>query len=315
MSVLQIVSYTSSIPCSHFGTKYREGYTIFMGNSLKRIWYVVVILAVIFFFLAYFSFSSNSNKLIVSFLDVGQGDAIYIHAPNGRQMIIDGGPRGSLKHELLSQLPYGDHSIDILVVTNPDTDHFAGFIEILNEYDIGLVIEPGTSSKTKTYQEFENLIKEKRIPKLIARTGIKIILDEKEHIAYDVLFPDRNVLGWKPNDGSLVGRLNYGPHSFMFTGDATAYTESLVLAHNSKTIITSDVLKVGHHGSRTSTSRLFLDSVHPQYAIISAGKNNRYGHPHSEVINRLENIAQIIMGTYNEGTIVCTTDSRVLECI
>lgn len=288
---------------------------------MNKTFIILAVLATFTYCIFWYAFPKNiySNELSVYLLDIGQGDAMYVRAPDGSDMLIDGGPAGyrsetPLLRELKTVMPFDDKHIDVLVVTNPDADHFAGFNDLLKSYTVGAVIEPGTHSDTKTYKIFESLVAEKKIPKVIARKGMRVVLDKNKGIEYDVLFPDRNVSVFSRNDGSIVGKLVYNKKSFILTGDATSYTESLVLASNSKETLKSDVLKIGHHGSRTSTSQKFLQTVAPVYAIISAGRNNRYGHPHLEIINRLKNFGAQILGTYQNGTITCMTDGVILTC-
>jgi competence protein ComEC len=265
-------------------------------------WYILGTLAVMTYFIWSLVLADVDRELKIAFLDIGQGDAIYIEAPNGRDMIIDGGPPGALLPVLSSVMPFSDHSIDVIVVTNPDQDHFAGFVDLLDSYEVGAVVEPGTYNKSKIYARLEGLIEEKKIPKLIARKGMKIDLGGGVH--FDVLFPDRDVSTWKVNDGSIVGRLVYGNTSVMLTGDAPQKTESYILGNELK----SDILKVGHHGSRTSTSESFVKEVDPQYAVISDGKDNTYGHPHQETLDTLEKIGAIILRTDLFGTIIFESD-------
>jgi beta-lactamase superfamily II metal-dependent hydrolase len=279
---------------------------------MRRYLSIVAVLSFVAYTILWYAFPKqvSSDELFVYVLDVGQGDAIYVRAPDGSDMLIDGGPRGALLLPLQKVMPFDDKKVDVIVVTNPDTDHYAGFLDILKEYEVGAIIEAGTTSNTKTYQEFETLISEKEIPRLIAKKGMQIVLDREKNVSYEVLFPDRDVSNFTTNDGSIIARLSYGAKSFLLTGDATAYTESLV----SNETIDSDVLKVGHHGSRTSTSTSFLEATTPEYAIISASKNNRYGHPHPEVISRLKKIGVPVLGTYDTGTVVCITNGVTLSC-
>lgn len=192
-------------------------------------------------------------------------------------------------------MPFGDRSIDILLVTNPDADHFAGFIELLEEYYVGVVIELGTISNTKTYQDFENLLEEKNIPRILARKGMQVTLDTEREILFDVLFPDRDVSSWSRNDGSIVGVLSWGSSDILFMGDATIKTERMF-----KHLPDVEIIKIGHHGSKTSTSEQLLRISKPEYAVISVGEGNTYGHPHDEIIRRLESIEVLrtdILGT------------------
>ncbi len=255
-----------------------------------------------------FDTTTSSDHLKVAFLSIGQGDAIYIEAPNGRQMIIDGGPKGSLVKELKKQLPEGDTSIDVIVVTNPDADHYAGFLELLDTYSVGAFIEPGVSSKTATYQTFKKRIQEKGIRTVTARKDVVVTLDQDRNISFRVLFPDRPVQSMSSNDASTMGTLDYGTSRILFTGDATTTTEQFLIRGNKPELLQSSLLKVGHHGSRTSTSDALLAAVGPEYAVISAGKSNKYGHPHQEIVNKLKKAGIQVLVTKDIGTIVFESD-------
>ena len=159
----------------------------------------------------------QSGVLTVSFLDIGQGDSIYIEAPNGRQIIVDGGPNESLMSALPDVLAFGDKTIDVLVVTNPDADHYSGFIPLIESFEIGAIIESGTSSDTTLYDSFQKLIIQKGIDHVEAYSGQKIILDEEKNVYLEILFPNRDVSSWDSNDGSIVSKLVYGETSVLLT--------------------------------------------------------------------------------------------------
>ncbi|QQR50674.1 MBL fold metallo-hydrolase [Candidatus Nomurabacteria bacterium] len=271
------------------------------------------LLFVIWFFILQ-SLPHDSGKLKVAFLDIGQGDAIYIEAPNGNQMIIDGGPGIALMNKLPEVLPWGDKTIDTVVITNPDADHYSGLIPLFEQYAVASVVEPGTRSETSLYQTLEEHIILEHVPHLLATRGMEIILDSEKHISYEILFPDRDVSTWETNDGSIVGKLTYGDTSFLLMGDATILTEGIVVAENKNTLDTIDVLKLGHHGSRTSSGNPILTATTPDVAIISAGLNNKYGHPHQEVIDRLLALHIPYLTTFKEGTIICESDSMDIIC-
>jgi competence protein ComEC len=254
-------------------------------------------------------FESRDNLLTVAFLDIGQGDSIYIEAPNGNQVIFDGGPNGKLLAELGKILPFYDRSIDMLVVTNPDKDHYGGFIDLLRSYRVDKVLEPGTKSSTETYRMLKASIKAHNIPNILARRGMKIILDDDPYIHIDVLFPDRDVSGMKTNPGSIVAKLVYGNTSVMLTGDSPQEIESYLTAIDGKNL-RSDVLKVGHHGSRTSTGVAFLGFVAPTYAVISDGKGNTYGHPHKETLDNLAKFNVKVLRTDELGTVLMKSDGE-----
>jgi competence protein ComEC len=276
-----------------------------------------ILIACIFlvtFIIWYFIFISakDNDYLKVVFLDVGQGDAIYIEAPNGRQMLIDGGPDAKLLASLSKVMPFADRSIDMIIATHGDTDHIGGFPLLLDNYKITTIIENGSTSNSKIFSSLEEKIEKKKINRIIARRGMRIILDEEENIYFDILFPDRDVSDMDSNDGSIVGKLVYGENSFMLTGDATRYTENLIEWNEKENILNSDVLKLGHHGSKTSSSILWLEKVSPEIAIISAGKNNRYGHPSKEVLDRLTNLNIPFLSTAEIGNIIFKSDGKRL---
>ncbi len=262
-------------------------------------------------FIWHLAYQSEQQKyLTVAFLNVGQGDSIFIEAPNRNQVIVDGGPDKKILQEVGKVMPFYDRTIDMLVVTNPDKDHYAGFIDVLNQYEVGSVLEPGTHSPAAAYAAFEKSITDHRVPKLKARRGMKIMLDEKKNIYLDILFPDQDVSGWTSNDGSTVVRLVYGNTSVMLTGDATAKTERIILNDGGTTSLHSTVLKVGHHGSKTSSSEEFLKAVEPSLAVISAGFHNRYGLPKQEIMSRLSMLHIPTLITYEQGTIIMESDGK-----
>ncbi len=248
--------------------------------------------------------------LTVAFLDVGQGDAIFIEAPNGNQIIVDGGPDRSVLRELSKVMPFYDHTIDMLVVTNPDTDHYAGFIDVLKNYEVGQVLEPGTYSPSATYKEFEKDVVLEGATKTLARKGMKIILEDG--VYFEILFPDQDVSNFNTNDGSIIAKLVYKDISYMLTGDTTQKTERHLLAVDEK-ILASTVLKVAHHGSRTSSGEDFAKAVAPKFALISAGRNNKYGHPHKETLDTFSKLQIPVRGTYHKGMIVTRTDGEGVE--
>lgn len=234
-------------------------------------------------------FGQEKNTLEISFLNVGQGDAIYIEAPNGYQILIDGGPDESVLGELRRVMPFLDRSIDMLIVTNPDKDHMAGFIPILERFKVNTFVESGTKNTTETFKTLEELKIKEGATLITARRGMKFVLDQGRGIYLEVLFPDRDVSGVTRNDGSIVAKLIYGNASVMLQGDSPSSVENyLVSLDGERNFLDSDILKVGHHGSRTSTSENYVKEVTPLFAVISLGEGNSYGHPHKEVLETLQ---------------------------
>lgn len=257
--------------------KFKVGFGIFL----------VLVFLCVSVYVTIFSIGKDNN-LVVSILDIGQGDSIYIKAPNGKEIIIDGGPDQKLLSELGSVMPFFDKTIDMIVVTNPDKDHYAGFIDMLDRYKVKQLLEPGTISTTPTYHAFKEKVKQKNIEEVLARRGMKIVLDEKRNIYLEILFPDKDVSGFSTNDGSIVSRLVYGNTSILLQGDSPKEIEQYLVHTYGKESVRADILKAGHHGSRTSTSKEYLDAVLPKVVLISCGKDNRYGHPHKEVLENLK---------------------------
>jgi competence protein ComEC len=254
-----------------------------------------------------------SNILKVAVLDVGQGDAIYIEAPNGNQVLFDAGKDGKILQKLHEIMPSGDTSINAIFATNPDADHIGGIDDVLHAYDVGVVFEPGTISTTKTYQTFRQaVLDEENAQFLLARAGTKLVLDEKNGVAIEILFPDQNVSKWTRNDGSIVARLMYGESSFILMGDATSVTENYLIKKYGSAL-DADVLKVGHHGSRTSTSGRFLEYVTPEISVVSYGAGNSYGHPHPDVVSRIGAVGSDLFGTGELGEILIETNGVLLE--
>ena len=252
----------------------------------------------------------RDGKLTVAFLNVGQGDAIFIESPSGNQVVFDGGPDSSLLRELGKVMPFYDRSLDLLVVTNPDKDHFAGFLGALRAYRVGAVLEPGTVGASAEYVALAELINQKEVPHLLARRGQRIDIGGGAFI--EILFPDRDVSGISTNNGSIVAKLVYGNTSVLLTGDTTEAVENYLTSLDGKSLDV-DVLKVGHHGSRTSTGTALLGFASPAMAVISAGKDNSYGHPHPEVLARLEQFEVETLGTYERGTISMESDGETIR--
>ncbi|MSU44584.1 MBL fold metallo-hydrolase [Candidatus Nomurabacteria bacterium] len=262
-------------------------------------------------YLFYLDFQSSHKELTFTMFDIGQGDALFVESPTGTQVLVDGGPPRKILSQLARVMSPFDRHIDAIIITNPDQDHIGGFEDVLKVYKIDSVFEPGTFNDSKTYQNLKTEIKNKNIPDILLKKGMRLDLGGGAWI--DILFPDREVSLWDSNDGSIVARLSYGKTSIMLTGDSTTVTEKIILEENSSTQLRSTILKVGHHGSRTSTSTEFVKTVSPTYALISDGKDNKYGHPHQNTLDTLTSFGIKIFRTDLLGTIMMKSDGEKEE--
>lgn len=252
----------------------------------------------------------KAGELTVAILNIGQGDSIYIQSPTGAEVLIDGGPDSSLLRELPTVMAYADRTIDAVIATHPDADHIGGLVDLIPRYEIKNFIEPGIPKNTATAQKLQQEVDAAHIPRAKAYRGMWLELGGGARL--DILFPDFDVTTLsdaKANEGCVVAHLVYKNTSALFTCDAPFETEDHLLAISTSTDLKSDLLKVAHHGSKYSSSNAFLDMVAPLFAAISVGKN-RYGHPTSETLNRLNDHQIKTYRTDEFGTVVFVSDGN-----
>lgn len=227
----------------------------------------------------------NQPYLEVTFFDVGQGDAIFIETARGQQILIDGGPDAGILERLGEAMPFWDRSLDLVILTHPDHDHIAGLIEVLKNYRVENILWTGIAGESAEYLEWQKLIKEEGAFVKTAQSGQRII---SSSFVLNILYPLENISGKEvsnANNSSIVGRLICGEKSFLFAGDIYEAVEKEILKSGQG--IDSDVLKIAHHGSKTSSGLEFLKAVSPEMAVISAGAGNKYGHPSPETLEKL----------------------------
>ncbi|MEM2947799.1 MAG: ComEC/Rec2 family competence protein [Candidatus Bathyarchaeia archaeon] len=250
---------------------------------------------------------SSGNQFIVKvyFFDVGQGDAIFVDTA-GNDILIDGGPLNASSTLLGYLSGLGVSEIAYVVATHPHEDHLGGLISVLNSsISIGVVLYNGESATSQVYQNFMSLAQSKIA---IAKRGQTYTLCE--NVNFTVLNPVQPLEFKEVNSNSIVLRLQVGNVAFLFTGDATFEAEVSMMGSGLN--LSSQVLKVAHHGSRYATSEAFLEAVNPSFAVISAGISNPYGHPHEETVKKLLNKGITVYGTYVSGTIVMGADGQTI---
>ena len=251
---------------------------------------------------------NNNKELVVKFIDVGQADSILIKTPSQKFILIDGGSNSG-SQDLVNYLKkQGVKTIDVLIGTHPHEDHIGGIDDIIYSFDIESFYMPKVTTNTNTFKDVLAAAKKKGLKINTAKSGVPINIDDG--IDIKMVAPISNKYE-SLNNYSGVLKMSYGKVSFLFTGDAEKISENEMLDNNVD--LKSTVLKVGHHGSNTSTTNKFLNSVGPKYAVISCGKGNDYGHPHKEVINRLNKKGANIYRTDKDGTIVIATDGDTIK--
>ncbi|MDD5041108.1 MAG: ComEC/Rec2 family competence protein [Candidatus Peribacteraceae bacterium] len=239
------------------------------------------------------------GHMTVRFFDVGQGDSALLVSPSGKTVLIDSGPDLSALEALGTALPLSKKSIDLLILSHPDPDHFTAFPEVLRRFRVGALMLPDVRNDETPYLSLLAIAKEQGVPLVPADPHRD--LDLKDGVTLDILWPPDPAPLAEDNDNSIVLRAAFGTGSILFTGDLSVKGEEVLLA--SGIDVSAHVLKVGHHGSRFSSSDAFLAAVHPRLAVISVGKDNHYGHPNPETLGRLEKAGIPVRSTMGEGEI------------
>jgi competence protein ComEC len=258
-----------------------------MNSQIRKIAYIILgilFLIVILIWIAVFSL--GNQKLEVIFFNIGQGDSILIKTKNNQQILIDGGPNNSVVDKLGKTLPFYDKKIELIILTHPDKDHINGLIEVVKRYQVDKILTTGIECSTEVCQILSEQIQKKEIPIKIAQAGQTISLGD--NVFLGILNPLENLSGENvknKNDASIVAKLVAGENSVLLTGDITSKSEKKLVENNFK--LQSDFLKIAHHGSKYSTSEIFLKEVSPETAIISVGKNS-WGMPTKEVLEKLD---------------------------
>ncbi len=249
---------------------------------------------------------TSGDDLDIHFIDVGQGDSTLIVLPNDKTILIDAGTQTAGEKVVSYLKKAGITTIDKLIMTHPHEDHIGGAVEVMSNFNVGKVIDSGAIHTSQTYLKYLEYIDTHNIPFEIAKPGDKINLDSR----VDILIVNSGKSGDSLNDASVALHLKYNKFTFLITGDAEAAAERRIIdGYN----VRADVLRVGHHGSNTSTNEFFLNVVKPKDSVISVGANNSYGHPHQEVLTRLTNHGVNIYSTAQSGDIVLTSNGTTYK--
>jgi competence protein ComEC len=282
-----------------------------MGKGNEKI--VLFILGFLFlanFFAWIVVFDLRSHKFLeVIFFNVGQGDSVFIETPTRHQILIDGGPSSKIIEKLAKEIPFWDRSIDLIILTHPEKDHLTGFLEVLKRYKVENILWTGIIRDIPEYKEWLNLLEKEKGNVKIAKAGEKISCKNCQW-KIEVFYPFESLEGEEfedSNNTSIVSKLIFGNSSFLFTGDIYKdVEESLTLTPFD---LNSKILKVAHHGSKTSSSEKFLERVLPEIAVISVGEN-KYGHPNKEVLEILKKYGIRVLRTDREGDIKIISNGK-----
>ena len=249
--------------------------------------------------------NTNNDLLKVHYLDVGQGDSIFVELPNNETMLIDAAESNQSENIInyLKNLNY--QKIDYVIGTHPHTDHIGGLKDIINTFEIGKIYMPKVVSTTKTYESLLMAIKDKNLKINTAKAGTSII--DTDALKINILAPNNSIYT-ELNNYSVVTKITYGTTKFLFMGDSEKLIENEI-----KENVTADVIKIGHHGSNTSSSIDFIKKVNAKYGIISVGLNNKYNLPKEETITNWENSGTKIYLTSTNGTIRASSDGTNIK--
>ena len=250
------------------------------------------------------------TKLGVFFLDVGQGDAILLRAPDDRFMLIDAGPPKSDGALIKALGSYGVKKLEYLILTHPDEDHIGGAVAVLDALEVRTVLTGDAGAANKLWTDVIAKIDEKGCA--FPQVSLGGSYDFFENCRFTVLGPVDGDSAANTNDQSLVIRLDYGAVSCLFTGDAEKAEERAIIEYFGADALRADLIKLGHHGSASSTSAELLDAVRPIYAVASCGKDNAYGHPHASVLKALENAGVEVYRTDKDGTVIFQSDGKTI---
>lgn len=302
---MQILPYNDNIQ------KFIRGFFIIKNFKIM----LIIIIASIFMMgcgnLEVLPVENSEDSLEIHFIDVGQGDAILIIGPNGENLLIDAGTNSNTDNLLSYIQKQGVKSFTAVVATHPHEDHIGGLDKVIDKFDVQNVYMPRVTHTTKTFEDVLDAIERKGLRIKSIASGVRIPISFG-----DAMFLAPVSEGYEDlNNYSGVLRLQYGDHAYLFTGDAETLSENEMISEHPPELLSAKVLKVGHHGSSSSTSKEFLDAVKPVYAVISLGEDNSYGHPHVEVLERLENSGAKVFRTDLDGTIILKSDGKEIELL
>ena len=237
--------------------------------------------------------------LTVVFMDVGQGDATYIEAPNGNQLLVDGGPGSGILDPLSAIVPFGDRSLNTVLLLGATADHSAGLIDVLKQYTVGAIIEPGGVSSVPVHAALEQEAFGLHVPRIVARKGMKIMLDAKDGVEFDIMYPDSDATA----SSGIMGQLVYGQTKILFAGSASKKTEAAVAAKDPSAALRSQILMLSKGSQALHIGDALVSAVAPKEIVIVGGDQGQYTTHEQETLDTLEHpgITTVRTDTGNRG--------------
>ena len=282
-----------------------------MRTSARITGVVILTLLAVVGVIWYAVFSEDRAGILrVSFLDVGQGDAVLVTAPSGIQVLIDGGPDAGVLRRIAAVMPWYDRSLDVVIASHPDADHITGLLDVVQRYQVGMFLTSSVHGSTEMWKKLQKEVQSKHIPAITAQRGQILSLGGGAYM--EILSPDRAVPHVDTNVGCVVARLVYGTTSFLLPCDAPRSVEEYLVTLDGSNL-GSTVLKAGHHGSKTSASLLFVGYTNPQYVVFSRGCANKYGFPSPETVSLFKKFNIQAVDTCEQGTITFVSDGNTVS--
>jgi len=276
-------------------------------KQIQKILFIIVALTIIIFGLFFYT---KDKYLHVYFMDVGQGDSIYVRYMNKQDILIDGGPNEKVLFELGRAMPFWDHKIELVILTHPHSDHIAGLIEVIKKYDIEKIIMTDATHTSNEYLEFLKVIKEKNIPVQIISDIQSISIDN--NLSLNMIWPKESFKDKKIdnlNNTSIVALLKYDQFNVLLTGDIETEVQEKIIKENKDKISNINILKVAHHGSEKNLQS-FIKIANPDIGVISVGKNNQFHHPSDATIKNLDKYNVKVLRTDENGTIEIISNGK-----
>ena len=272
---------------------------MWQGSEMKKIVFNILISGYLVLFILIGEIPDGLFHIY--FFDIGQGDSIFITTPSNHKILIDGGPKNNVLEKLGSAIPFFDKEIDLIVLTHPHSDHLDGLLEVIKRYEVRALLITGVYFESSGYDEFIDLLIAEGVPVFIANSNTDFRFGD---VLLDIVFPLVPIAGEEMkevNNSSIVLKVLYGKTKILLTGDLEAEAEHLLIMANDQ--LDADILKAGHHGSKTSSSNNFIKAISPNTAVISVGKDNTFGHPSEETLNTFEKAGIKTYRTDEKGTI------------